>query len=295
MPKGVIIKGIMGFYYVRTEDGVYECKPRGLFRKNSITPLPGDSVSISVINEKTKVGNIEEIFERTNELVRPSVANINQIAMVFSVKSPLPDFMLLDKLLVTASEKGIEAVIVINKIDLDEMEKYKKIVSCYEDIGYKTIPLNSLNGIGFEKLEKVLKDKITVFAGQSGVGKSTILNKIMNSYIMEIGDLSSKNDRGKHTTRHAELIELKTGGFIVDTPGFSSFQISNIDVENLKKCYPEFVFYSNECKFSGCSHIKEPKCAVKNALESGEIDSGRYNRYVELYKVLMDKHKRRYS
>ncbi|HHX17915.1 MAG TPA: ribosome small subunit-dependent GTPase A, partial [Clostridium sp.] len=201
MPRGIIIKGIMGFYYVKTEDGVYECKPRGLFRKNSITPLPGDKVSISIIDEKTKVGSIDEILPRTNELIRPSVANVNQIAIVFSIKSPLPDFMLIDKILLTAHQKGIDVVILINKIDLGETEEWEKIENSYKKIGYKIIPLSSLKDIGFDELEEVLKDKVTVFAGQSGVGKSTILNKIMNSYVMETGDVSRKNERGRHTTR----------------------------------------------------------------------------------------------
>jgi ribosome biogenesis GTPase len=285
----------MGFYYVKTENGVYECKPRGLFRKDSITPLPGDKVSISIIDEKTKVGCIDEILPRTSQLSRPSVANINQIAIVFSIKSPLPDFMLVDKILVTARQKGIDAVILINKIDLDETDEYKKIENSYKKTGYNVIPLSCLKGTGFEKLEEVLKDRITVFAGQSGVGKSTILNKIMNSYVMETGDVSRKNERGRHTTRHAELVELKAGGLIVDTPGFSSFEISDINFEELKDYYPEFEKYVNQCKFNGCFHINEPKCAVKDALELEEIDLDRYNRYVELYNVLKDKHKRRYS
>lgn len=295
MPEGIIIKGIVGFYYVRTENGVYECKPRGLFRKDSITPLVGDRVCISIIDEKNKVGSIDKILPRTNELVRPSVANINQISIVFSIKSPLPDFMLLDKLLVTAHQKGIEIIILINKIDLDEAEDYKEIEKCYKNVGYKIICLSSLDGIGLEQLEKVLQDKITVFAGQSGVGKSTILNKIMDSYVMEIGDISSRTERGKHTTRHAELVELKTGGFIVDTPGFSSFDISDINFEELKIYYPEFILYANQCKFNGCFHVNEPNCAVKDALELDEIDVGRYDRYVELYNMLKDKHRRRYS
>lgn len=294
MPRGIIIKGIMGFYYVKTEDGVYECKPRGLFRKKSVTPLPGDRVAISIIDDKKKVGSIDEILPRTNRLTRPSVANINQIAVVFSIKSPLPDFMLVDKILVTAYQKGIDAVILINKIDLDEAEEYKKIENSYKKIGYKVIPISSLKGIGFDELEEILKDRITVFTGQSGVGKSTILNKIMNSYVMETGDISRKNECGKHTTRHAELMELKAGGLIVDTPGFSSFEISDVNFEELKNYYPEFMSYADQCKFNGCFHINEPKCAVKDALGMEKIDSGRYNRYVELYNVLKDKHKRRY-
>ncbi|TYQ15621.1 UNVERIFIED_CONTAM: ribosome biogenesis GTPase [Acetivibrio alkalicellulosi] len=295
MPEGIIVKGIMGFYYVKTEEGVYECKPRGLFRKDSIVPLPGDRVVISVINKDDKIGHIVEILPRKIQLIRPSVSNINQIVTVISVKSPLPDLMLLDKLLVTAKKKGIEVAIIVNKIDLDEKDQHKIFTDSYKVTGFRVMSLCSLKGIGFEKLEDVLAGKITVFAGQSGVGKSTILNRIMDSYIMETGNISNKNDRGKHTTRHAELIELKTGGFVVDTPGFSSFELSDIDKNELKTYYPEFEPYVDRCKFGGCSHINEPKCGVKDALERGQLDLGRYERYVELYKTLENKERRRYS
>lgn len=199
MPSGVIIKGIGGFYYVKAEDGVYECKAKGTFRKDSKIPLPGDNVSISVVDREKRLGFIEEIYSRTLQLIRPAVANINQIAIVVSVKSPLPDYYLLDKLLITVMQKEISGVICINKIDLDE-KNINNIVESYKCTGIKTILLSAVLNVGYDELEKVLAGKTTVFAGQSGVGKSTILNRIMDSYVMKTGEVSDKIERGKHTT-----------------------------------------------------------------------------------------------
>jgi len=294
LPSGIILKGIGGFYYVKAEDGVYECKARGAFRKDSKIPLPGDEVILSVVDEEKKKGYIEEICPRKIQLVRPAVANINQIALVVSVKSPLPDFSLLDKLLITVMQKEINAIICINKIDLDEGYK-DSIIDCYKDTGFEIVSISSVLDVGFEQLAKMLEGRITVFAGQSGVGKSTILNRILDSYVMETGNVSDKIERGKHTTRHAELLELKSGGFVVDTPGFSSFELSDIEPEHLQNYYPEFREYIGLCKFVGCSHISEPGCKVKSALEDGRISKDRYARYITFYKALKDKQRRKYS
>lgn len=294
MIPGLIIKGIGGFYYVKTDLGVYECKARGIFRKDSFTPLPGDKVSIAVSNGENKIGNIEEISPRETQLVRPAVANVNQIAIVIAIRSPQPDFMLLDKLLITVEQKDISAVVCINKIDLDGEAEYKSVIESYEKAKYKVITLSSMNGTGFDELELALKGKTTVFAGQSGVGKSTILNKVLDSYVMETGKVSDKIERGRHTTRHAELIELKSGGFVVDTPGFSSFEISGIETNELQNFYPEFHEYFGKCKFTGCMHISEPACEVKAALERGIIDRGRYERYVEFCNLLKEKQRKKY-
>lgn len=294
MPSGIIIKGIGGFYYVKTENGIYECKARGVFRKDSKIPLPGDEVVISVIDEEKKKGYIEEICERKIQLIRPAVANINQIALVVSVKSPLPDFVLLDKLLITVMQKELNAIICINKIDLDEGYK-DVIIDCYKGTGVETICVSSVLNVGFEQLAKMLEGKTTVFAGQSGVGKSTILNKILDSYVMETGEISDKIERGRHTTRHAELLELKSGGFVVDTPGFSSFELSEIEPKELQNYYPEFRDYIGKCRFAGCSHISEPGCMVKSALENGMINKDRYGRYIIFYNMLKDKQRRKYS
>ncbi|NLP14442.1 MAG: ribosome small subunit-dependent GTPase A [Clostridium sp.] len=294
MPSGVIIKGIGGFYYVKAADVVYECKAKGTFRKDSKIPLPGDNVSISVIDQEKRIGFIEEIYPRKLQLIRPAVANINQVALVISVRSPLPDYYLLDKLLITVMQKNVSGVICINKIDLDEENK-NNIVEYYKCTGIKTIFLSAVLNVGFNELEEVLTGKTTVFAGQSGVGKSTILNRVMDSYVMETGNVSDKIDRGKHTTRHAELIELKSGGFVVDTPGFSSFEITDIEPGDLQKYYPEFGEYIGKCRFAGCSHISEPGCEVKSALEKGLISSGRYERYIEFYNSLKEKQRKKYS
>lgn len=295
MPSGLILKGIDGFYYVKTEDGIYECKARGLFRKQSVTPLPGDRVSILVVDIDKKIGYIDEILPRDMQLLRPAVANVNQLAMVISVNSPKPDLFLLDKLLVTASNKGLGAVICINKIDFSKEDEHVKICDSYNKAGYDVVLLSSTLDVGFDCLEKALVGKITVFAGQSGVGKSTILNKILNAYVMPTGEISEKINRGKHTTRHAELLELKSGGYVVDTPGFSSFELNGIEPDELQRYYPEFDIFLGKCKYSGCSHISEPGCEVKAALEKGDLDTCRYSSYIEFYNCLKEQKRKKYS
>ncbi|MCR4435891.1 MAG: ribosome small subunit-dependent GTPase A [Clostridiales bacterium] len=286
MPSGIILKGIGGFYYVKTSNAVYECRARGIFRKDDHSPLPGDRVGITVLDEDKKTGTIDEILPRESHLVRPAVANVNQLAVVLAVKSPSPDFMLVDKLLITARLKELDVVICVNKMDLDENGECKNIRAAYEQAGYPCIQLSSKFDIGFDILKHKLQGKITVFAGQSGVGKSTILNKIMNSWIMKTGDISGKIERGRHTTRHAELVELESGGYVVDTPGFSSLELTGIKSSELDTFYPEFNDRRLHCKFIGCSHISEPGCSVKEALEAGLIDRGRYLRYIEFYNAL---------
>lgn len=286
MPSGIVLKGIGGFYYVLSGETVFECKARGIFRKNDMTPLTGDRVNFSILDEEKRKGNLDEILLRTSQLTRPAVSNIDQLIAVIAVTSPIPDFLLLDKLLVTACKENINAVICLNKIDLDSGDNRTGIVDIYRSAGYKVILTSKNTNEGIEELKEVLKTKITVFAGQSGVGKSTLLNSIMENYIMQTGNLSIKNERGKHTTRHAELVPLECGGFIVDTPGFSSFELEEIDREELQLYYPEITGFSDKCRFSGCSHINEPDCAVKEAVNIGRINIGRYERYVGLYRYL---------
>ncbi|MHB8062827.1 MAG: ribosome small subunit-dependent GTPase A [Ruminiclostridium sp.] len=288
MPFGIILKGIGGFYYVEdVSKQIYECKLRGIFRKDSITPLPGDKVEFSVLDEKEKLGSIDSILPRSSELVRPAIANIDQMVIVVSAKAPSTDFMLLDKLLITAEMKKIRAFICINKIDLED-DIARNIRNIYSLIGYDCIEISSIKNIGYELLQEKLKDHMNVFAGQSGVGKSTILNHIMNSWVMPTGSVSIKIERGKHTTRHAELLELKYGGYIADTPGFSSFELASIQYNELENYYPEFRQYLNTCKYTSCSHILEPECPIREAVERGEIDSNRFQRYMQLYKTLKD-------
>ena len=286
MPSGIIIKGIGGFYYVKTSDGIYECKARGVFRKEDISPLTGDRVHISITDEEKKTGSLDSIEPRYSQLVRPAVANVNQIAIVIAAKSPSPDFMLLDKLLITAEMKGLTPVICINKVDLDEDGKCSDIESAYQKAGYSVVTLSKVLGIGYNDFRELLTDKITVLAGQSGVGKSTILNHIMNSMVMQTGNISEKIERGKHTTRHAELLQLEDGGFIVDSPGFSSFELADIEHTELEAHYPEFRDYLGKCRFTGCSHVNEPDCEVKKAFHQGLIDPGRYSRYSELFNAI---------
>jgi ribosome biogenesis GTPase len=294
LPLGIIIKGIGGFYYVSTQDGTYECKARGIFRKNEITPLPGDKVTISVIDEANKLGSIDEIMPRTSQLVRPAVANVDQVVIVIAPKSPSPDFLLLDKLLITSEYKNLNAIICINKIDLDENGEYEKIASLYEKLNYKVILSSSKIDRGLDGLKTELAGKVSVFAGQSGVGKSTILNRIMNSWLMKTGEVSEKIARGKHTTRHAELVQLKEGGYVVDTPGFSSFELADIEHDELQLYYPEFREYIDGCRFIRCSHISEPDCLVKEAIDKGLIDKGRYNRYINFYNLLKQNKDKQY-
>ncbi|HEX2927982.1 MAG TPA: ribosome small subunit-dependent GTPase A [Ruminiclostridium sp.] len=289
MPIGIILKGIGGFYYVKEENNntIFECKPRGIFRKDSITPLPGDKVEFSIIDYEEKLGSVDKIYPRFSELVRPAIANIDQMIIVIAVKAPETDFMLLDKLLITAEIKKLKAIICINKIDL-ENSIAKNIWNIYSSAGYDCIELSSVLNVGYENLHDKLNNHISVLAGQSGVGKSTILNHIMDSWVMRTGKVSNKIERGKHTTRHAEILELESGGYIADTPGFSSFELADIQYMELENCYPEFRQLLNKCKFTSCSHITEPECRIREAVEQGKIDVGRFQRYTQLYKILKD-------
>ncbi len=266
-----------------------------MFRKDGLIPLPGDKVLFTVIKEDEDTGFIESIEPRQSQLLRPAVANVDQLAIIIATKSPEPDFVLLDKLLVTAKRENIEPFICINKIDLDTEGNYVKIVESYKKTGYSTIAMSSKIDIGMEDFKKKLSNRITVLAGQSGVGKSTILNKISGWQVMETGNISEKIKRGKHTTRHAELFELSLdnfglhGGFIVDTPGFSSIELVELDPGELQLYYPELNKYLGECKFRSCSHIAEPGCRIKEMVSSGDIDYGRYQRYTQLFNVLKEK------
>jgi len=283
---GMVLKGIGGFYYVKTDTGIFECKARGIFRKiNSQSPMPGDNVEISVMEDTLKKrGNIIRIFKRTSQLIRPAVANLTQVVIVTSVTQPQPDFMLIDKLLISAHCKNLKCVICVNKIDL---EPNFNMIKEYADIGYQVIYLSCADDYKeLNKLQQVLANNISVLAGQSGVGKSTILNGIVGKCVMEEGMVSSKIGRGKHTTRHAEVVELQNGGFIVDTPGFSCFELSGIHNNQLHLYYPEFQQYIGLCKFRGCSHTKELGCAIKQQVQNLSISQRRYNSYVELYNYL---------
>lgn len=280
---GTIIKGIGGFYYIRTKEEVIECKARGKFRFNDLKPMVGDKVEITV--EKGK-GVIEKIFDRSSELIRPTVANVSQAFVVFAIKNPDINFDLLNRFLVLCESNDIHATICLNKVDLCSEEEKEIIKKKINDIGYEVLFINAKASNGIETLEERLKDNVTVLCGPSGAGKSTLLNALSGREHMETGVVSEKIGRGKHTTRHSELIEIGEG-FLVDTPGFSTLDMDFIEKDDLKYCFPEFTDYNNNCRFRGCSHYKEPNCAVKEAVEEGKINNQRYEFYIRTLQEIL--------
>lgn len=287
MLEGIIIKGIGGFYYIKTELGILECKARGKFRKEKLTPAVGDRVCVSVVDEAEMTGSLDEILPRKNEFIRPPVANIDQMIITLAVQDPMPNLFLVDKLTVTALAAGVECVICINKIDLDD-QKADELCQIYQTTGFRVILSSSVDGTGTDELRGVLQDKVTALAGNSGVGKSSILNGIDSRFQLETGTVSDKIKRGRHTTRHTELFELDFGGYVFDTPGFGSFEVEEIRDSELEFLFPEFSPYLGTCRFQGCRHISEPDCAVKQALADGAVSVSRYESYQELYNKLKD-------
>ena len=291
--KGKIIKGIAGFYYIHAEDHeVYECKAKGIFRKDNKKPLVGDNVEITVLDEQEKEGSITAILPRKNSLIRPAVANVDQAFVIFAMENPRPNFMLLDRFLIMMEQEGIPAVICFNKKDLASSAELDFLYHTYSSCGYQVILSSTLNGEGLEEIREVLKGKTTVVAGPSGVGKSSITNAMQEDVRMETGEISKKLKRGRHTTRHSQVIPVAQDTYLVDTPGFSSLYLTNMEEQELKDYFPEFREYEGKCRFQGCRHIHEPQCAVKEALENKKISSLRYEDYVGLYEEL--KEKRRY-
>lgn len=293
MLNGKIIKGIGGFYYVDTENGLYECRARGIFRKEKITPLVGDRVVISVVDEENKKGVVEEIDERDTELVRPPIANVDKALIVFAIKNPSPNLSLLDRFIVLAEKENLEIVIILTKADLDDGEELNKIKEIYELSGYKVIPVSNRQKLNIDKVKEELNGNVVVFAGPSGVGKSSLLNEIDQNFELQTGEVSDKIKRGKHTTRHAELLKLECGGMVADTPGFSSLTLDDIDETELKEYFIEFNDF-DDCRFgSRCIHENEPSCSVKEAVENGEISKKRYDSYIQLLNEIRQG-KRRY-
>ncbi|WP_088069378.1 ribosome small subunit-dependent GTPase A [Gottfriedia luciferensis] len=289
MPEGKIVKALSGFYYVETDETVVACRGRGNFRNKKITPLVGDEVEYHV--EKSGEGYLLEIKERKNELVRPPIANVDQAILVFSAVEPDFSPILLDRFLVLIEFNEIKPLIVITKIDLcteTQLQIIYDYVSYYRQIGYEVCLTSSKTEEGLEKVLPHLPNKISVFAGQSGVGKSTLLNAINPELDLKTGIISTHLGRGKHTTRHVELIKIGQG-LVADTPGFSSLEFIGIDAEDLSYCFVEMREKSQECKFRGCTHLKEPKCAVKAAVESGEIAPKRYDHYVSFIEEIRDR------
>ncbi len=285
--KGKIIKGIGGFYYIKTENGIVECKARGKFRHKSLKPMVGDNVEILIENGK---GTIEKIEDRNSELIRPTVANVTQAFVVFAIKNPDLNFDLLNRFLVLCESNNIKAIVALNKIDLVSEEEKIELKEKINAIGYEVLFINAKEGIGVDDLKNRLQGNVTVLCGPSGAGKSTLINTLTDRIHMETGAVSEKIGRGRHTTRHSELIEV-SDGYIVDTPGFSTLDVTFIDKENLRYCFPDFDQYNNECKYRGCLHYKEPGCAVKEAVEEGKINKYRYEFYIRTLEEILKERK----
>ena len=291
--QGKIIKGIAGFYYIYAEDGnIYECKAKGIFRKDNFKPLVGDNVEITVLNEEEKEGSVTSILPRRNSLIRPAVANVDQAFLIFAMENPKPNFLLLDRFLIMMEQQKIPVVICFNKKDVGEKEEMEKLYEIYTGCGYRVVLSSTYEGEGMDEIHEILKGKTTVVAGPSGVGKSSITNCMQGEVQMETGEISKKLKRGKHTTRHSQVIPVEKNTFLVYTPGFSSLYLTDMKEEELRDYFPEFVMYEPQCRFQGCMHIHEPGCAVKKALSEGKISQQRYDNYLALYEEL--KEKRRY-
>ena len=293
MLKGTIIKGIGGFYYITTEHGVYECRARGKVRKEGIKPTVGDYVQISIIDEKNKKGSLDIIEERKNLLIRPRVANIDQAVIVFASVSPdfNPDIM--DRFIVLAEQQKLDILICINKTDLDRDEKYREICSLYSKAGFDVLPISAALNVGIDELNKRLAGKISVLAGPSGVGKSSVLNMIDPEINAQVGEISRKIERGKHTTRQSELMKLDENTYIVDSPGFTSLDMSGIEPDELENYFREFEPYLKDCRYTGCKHINEDSqyCGIKSQVGIN-ISESRYLRYKDIYNELVEERKR---
>lgn len=294
LENGRIIKGIAGFYYVQTSQGsLYECKAKGSFRNDKMKPLVGDYVSIAIVDEEKKKGNIEQIHKRKNQLIRPAVANIDQALVIFASIHPQPNFHLLDTFLARMELLGIPSLICFNKSDLDEDQSiYNEIEEIYRASGYPIVYTSAKKKQGVEELKQLLQHKCTTVAGPSGVGKSSLINLLQSNVQMETSDISQKTARGRHTTRHSELIALDEDSFIMDTPGFTSLRMDEYEKEDIARGFREIYEQEGKCRFAGCSHIHEPDCGVKEALCQGKISKKRYDSYVMMYEEC--KEKRRY-
>ena len=280
MPQGTIIKGIGGFYYVKSNDTVFECRARGKFRKGNISPMTGDTVEILCQNGSC---TIENILPRKTQLLRPPVANVEQVVIVFAASLPDPNPNLLDRMLLLAEHSHLKIVICINKVDLKDKGYISELAAPYMDAGYKVVYTSKITGEGIDILKGELSGKVSVFAGPSGVGKSTLLNAVNPKLSLKTGSISDKIGRGKHTTRQVELLRMEGGGYVVDSPGFSSLDIDFINLDELENLFPEFRKFLNQCRFSQCHHINEPNCAVKKAVSEKLINKRRYDSYVWFY------------
>ncbi len=277
--QGRIIKGIGGFYYIDTEKGIFESKARGIFRKEGVTPLVGDLCEIDIVDDEKKTGNITEILPRKSALIRPAAANADQAVMIFAIKKPAISTGLLDRFLMNMEKQDLDTIIVFSKTDLDDPGRLMEI---YKNACYRVVAVSNRTGEGIDELKSLLKGKISVLSGPSGVGKSSVINSLLDNDYAETGELSEKIGRGKNTTRHTELIRLGSDTFIMDTPGYSSIEVLYDDAADIPYGFREMKPYIGKCRFAGCSHVSEPDCAVKAAVEEGSISKERYMSYVQI-------------
>lgn len=290
MQKGIVLSNISDLYKVESNNIVYDCNARGKFKSNDISPVSGDIVDIDIIDDEKKTGVITKIHDRKNYFKRPKMANLTQIVLVVSMKLPKVDLELLDKQLVFAEYNHVKPIICLNKIDLEDEDKIEYISNIYTQIGYKVIKTNAKEGIGIEELKKELQNNITAFSGNSGVGKSTLINNILETDITLEGEISNKNKRGKNTTTQVKLYKIDENSYVADTPGFSTFDVKEIDKKELARYFIEFRPYLDECEYGDCSHIKEEKCGIKEAVQQGKISKERYDRYCKLWSEYVSKY-----
>lgn len=289
--QGKIVKGIAGFYYVWSQGHLYECKAKGIFRKDKKKPLVGDDVELHVLDEEKKLGNITELLPRHSELIRPAVANVDQALVIFAIVKPQPNLNLLDRFLIMMRRQNLPCIICLNKLDIDEMGDSAAYEKIYENSGCRVICASAATKYNVDALKEMLRGKTTTVAGPSGAGKSSLVNCLQSGIVMETGDISAKIERGRHTTRHSELIAIESDTYILDTPGFSSLGLFDVEKEELAGYYPEFAEYEKYCRFGGCSHISEPVCGIRDAVEEGNISRVRYDNYCQLYKELKEQRK----
>lgn len=286
--EGIVVKGIGGFYYVKVEDQIIQCKGRGIFKKDGIKIAVGDLVTIE-LNEGSDA-TITKIHERRNCFIRPPIANVDCFAVVLAAANPEPNFTIIDRFLVMAEKSNMDVILCVNKIDLAEPDMVDRLEKIYKKI-YPMVFLNAKTGDGVEELKKLMTGKKCALAGPSGVGKSTILNALEPKVTVETGEISEKTKRGKHTTRHVEIFDTNFGALVFDTPGFTSFEVLEAEEDELQHLYPEMLPYLGKCKYDDCRHIKEPECCVLEAVQSGEISKSRYRSYTEQYKEIKEKKK----
>ncbi len=292
--QGIIIENISNLYRIKAQEKIYEANARGKLRKEEIVPVVGDKVEIEIIDEEKNKAVIEKILPRTIYVKRPRMSNITQIILVVSSKNPKPDLLLLDKQLAYAEYLKIEPVIILNKTDLDKGKQFQEIKNVYEKIGYKVIETVAKEQEGIQRLKEVLNGNINVFSGNSGVGKSTLINAIFEKDVTQEGEISTRNKKGKNTTTSTKLYEIDKNTYIADTPGFSTFDISEIEYKELDKYFREFKLVIDKCEYVGCTHIKEENCGIKQAIKEGKINQTRYDRFCKIYEELKEKDKYKY-